>query len=1505
MDEKLANNSDIPAEKQGRKPDRQTQPVDTEAPPRLPFPVVGIGASAGGLEAISDFLSAVGADSGMAYVFIQHLPATANSMLADILSRRTPLPVAQVADQMNVEANHVYVIRPGHTLVIRDGKFHLGQRTADPMHSRPVDDFFKSLAEEQRERAICIVMAGMGSNGSAGAQAVKAVGGLCIAQDPETTQFPSMPRNLIEMGYADYILAPRDIPDVLREYAQHPYASGQRETKASSNNDDQQHLNEILAVLRTRTKQNFSGYKKPTVLRRVQRRMGLTRTNRISDYARLLRQNAVEVSALADDLLIHVTGFFRDPGAWEALRRQVIVPLVARRLENESIRCWVTACSSGEEAYTLAMLLQEEAERINKSLEIKIFATDMAERMLQHARDGLYPGGIEAEITPERLERFFQKDDSLYRVHPDLREMVIFAPQNVLQDPPFSRLDIITCRNLLIYLEPEMQSRILGLVHFGLRDGGALFLGTSETAAPVDGLFEPIDKKARIYRRVGPTQIGSVDFTMPHVPDAKDLAHRPISQAAARLTMAQMTNRALLRYHTSPAVTVDEEMRIAFYHGDTELFLNTPRGEPTRDLFALAKPELRGLLRRAIHQAGQENRAVTLADGWIETDGNRRFRVGVTVSPLDASVSGFLLVSFQNLGQMTAIEKPAAVETGREEENEELRRVRDELQSTIEELQTSNEELKVSHEEVVSANEELQSSNEELETSREEMQSLNEELSTVNTQLHAKMEEHQAVNNDLASLLASIDIAVLFLDREFTIRRFTPQVRELFEMIPADVGRPLSDLSRKFTDPALMEDARAVLDKLVPTERTIKVGADQWYRRRITPYRSADNKIDGVVITFMDVTDRHRAQEAVRISEEQFHRAIQDAPIPMIMQAEDGTVLHISRTWTELTGYALSELRTMDAWLSLAYGEGAEAVREHMQELFKGDLPSLNVEFQIRARDGSVRRWSFSASSPGVLQSGQRFIIGMAVDITDLSREQVALRESEERFRLLVEGAPDFAMIMMGPEGKITAWNTGAERLLGYAENEVIGREGEMIFTPEDRTIGVPQQEMKQALQTGRAQDERWHIRKDGTRFWGSGVLTVLRRSGGEVRGFVKIMRDRTEEKQAEQALATARDAAEQANQVKDEFLATLSHELRTPLSVILLWARMLQESDLSQSPQDLREGLAAIQRSAEGQKELIEDLLDVTRIATGKMRLKIEETDLAALVRSAVGTIMPEAKIRKVNVLTDLDPAVGTVAVDTDRLRQVIWNLLTNAVKFTPAGGRVKIKLSRPDDQIEIRISDTGKGIGPEFMQHLFERFRQADATPSRHYGGMGLGLAISKQLVEMHGGNIAAESAGENKGATFIVRLPERHVPDNEANKSSPPAQIDSATLRGKRVLLVEDDHATRTAMARLLCQFGLRVTEADSAAAGLKAFRASRPDAIISDIGMPGGDGFSLMREIRKIESTGKRPPVPAVALTAYARPADEQTAVAAGFHRHIPKPIEIKILLDTLCQLTEMS
>lgn len=1309
----------------------------------------------------------------MAFIVVQHLPPDRESLIAEILSRHTSMPVLNIEDGMEVEPDHVYVIRPGHTLTLRNGRLHLTESTSRPGHGRPVDDLFRSVAEEQRERAICIIMSGMGSNGTAGTEAIKTVGGLAIAQDPESAKFPSMPQQLIDSRYADLILRPEEMPNALMGYARHFYAAGQK-SRGEESPPSSQALTEILTILRTRARHDFTGYKKATILRRIQRRMGLAQLDDLADYVTALRQNPREISALVDDLMIHVTGFFRDPDAWEALRKLVVQPLVREKEQEGTLRCWVTACATGEEAYSLAMLLHEAADAERKVLDIKVFATDMAERTLTRARSGVYPGGIESSLSPERLERFFDREDSVYRIKREIRESVVFAPQNVTQDPPFSRLDICTCRNLLIYLEPELQERVLSLIHFGLVEGGTLFLGSSETVSTAETLFAPVDKRHRIYRRVGPTRHGLLDFPRPAFPSYGD-GERAVLRPGTKATLAQITSRILLDRHTPAAVTVDRQFRVAYFHGKTDEFLSQPVGEPTRDLMVLVREPIRGAVRTALQKTMADNESHTVRDGFIETPEGQE-RIVVTAEILDEKQApGCYLVSFHKRPE---ISHPAVESNGdglSRHLQDEIERIRDELQSTVEELQSSNEELRAANEETMSINEELQSSNEELETSKEELQSLNEELVTVNAQLQSKMDELESTTSDLGSLLTSTSIAVIFLDVHFRIRQFTPAIGDLIDLIPSDVGRPLKDLATKFDDPSLISDCAEVLGKLVPRETEVYSESGRYYMRRIHPYRTTDNRITGIVITFIDVTGRKAVEES--------------------------------------------------------------------------------------------------------------------------------LRASEERLRLLTEGARDFAMILLDAQGNIATWNIGAERLLGHSERDVVGQSGSLLLPSEGRQAAWDA-ELSQAAHKGKASEDKLHLRKNGTEFWGNGILHAIYGSHGKVTGYVKVLRDdtarRTHDERRDEAARRDQQGrldAEGATDLRDRFLAVLSHELRTPLSAILIWSQVLQAEGATEEQR--RQGLKAIEQSAEAQKQLLNELLDTSRIAAGKLQLQLQPTDIGELIESTVQTLRPNAQAAEVEIDVNLPESEILAAVDPDRIRQVVFNLLTNAIKFNSRPGRVSIAVRQSGQDVLMQIEDSGRGITAEFLPQVFAPFSQQDSESTRSQGGLGLGLAISKQLVELHGGTIRAASPGRNLGSTFTIRLPLiRPTAHSSADRKS--ATAPPELPRGSRILLIEDDEPTRVALVNLLKRAGAEVTALASTAEALPTFQRVRPQLIVSDVGLPGEDGFSLMRRLRDWEEKQQLTPTAAIALTAFAREDDQLHAIVAGFQQHVSKPVDGEFLLRIIAR-----
>ena len=889
-----------------------TSEVEETAEPSVPsvattpdstnFPIVGIGASAGGLAAFEAFFSGMPPDKdpGMAFVLVQHLAPDHKSILTDLIRRYTRMQVSEATDGVVVQPNCAYIIPPNRDMAFLNGTLQLLEPASPRGQRLPIDFFFRSLAQDQHERAICIVLSGTGSDGTLGLRAVKGEGGMAMAQNLESTEYDGMPRSAIATGLVDYILPPAEMPAHLIAYAAHVFGRVSL-PQALPFPKAEDALKKIFILLRAQTGHDFSQYKHNTVNRRIERRMAVHQIADLGGYVRFLQQTPVEVEALFRDLLIGVTNFFRDPEAFAALEAKGITLLFAGKPPGSAIRVWICGCSTGEEAYSIAILLQEEMDKLKTSYLLQIFATDIDSRAIDQARSGLYPASIAADISPERLAHFFtlDADNNSFRINKGIRDMLVFSEQDVIKDPPFSKLDLISCRNLLIYLNGDLQKKLIPLFHYALNPGGILFLGTSETVGDFTNLFSVLDRQPKLYQSkedLSQAQRLSLGRFLPPM-TAGAAEQRRLGQAlgGSKVSLRETTERILLERYAPVSVLVNELGEMLYIHGGTGHYLQMASGEPGVNILKMAREGLKRELTIALHQAARNKQPVVCPGLRVKTNGDYS-AVNLTVLPVPAAPSSVIeqtlyLVILEEI-PATGGEAPVPVRAVAppEETDEtttdavalvtalkrELKAKEEYLKSANEELETSNEELKSSNEEMQSVNEELQSTNEELETSKEELQSVNEELATVNTELQTKVLDLSRANNDMNNLLAGTGVGTIFVDFQMLIQRFTPPVTQVINLILSDVGRPVGHIVSNLAGyDTLVEDIKAVLETLIPKEVEVLSKDGIWYLLRIRPYRTLENVIEGAVITFFDISELKRSRESLKKAHEHLLRAAQ------------------------------------------------------------------------------------------------------------------------------------------------------------------------------------------------------------------------------------------------------------------------------------------------------------------------------------------------------------------------------------------------------------------------------------------------------------------------------------------------------------------------------------------------------------------------------------------------------------------------------------------------------
>lgn len=1171
---------------------------------------VALGTSADGVAGLVRLVGMLPADADLTFaIAVDADPAQRE--LGGHLTEYSAMPVVQVTSPVVPEPNHIYFAPPGLDLMFTgEAGFAAVPRLDSKGAQCSVDRLFRSLAAEAGETAVGVVLCGSGTDGSIGLKLLKERGGITMAQTPGESMPDEMSRVAVATGLIDFVLPLEGIASHLMRTIPHAL-----DIDADDAPEDM--LRELLILLRVRTGHDFAHYKRATLFRRVARRMQVTGAADLTEYLRIARQQPSELASLLRDFMISVTNFFRDADAFEAVRT-LVIPKLFEKNPSEPIRVWVAGCATGEEAYTLGMLLLEKRAEVDPTRQIQIFASDIDDDALNEARTGRYPSSISADVSHERLERFFTRHGDFYQVTKELRELVLFASHNVLRDAPFSRLDLVSCRNLLIYLDRTMQDNLLRTAHFALRQNGFLVLGSSENADTTEALslFVPFEQKHRIYTRdhkvsvVIPRMGTKPRWAPPAFPPVKPTADLPAHVSG------EVHHRLVERY-APPSLLVNERLEVIHVSQRANRYLQTAPGEPSRDLFQMVLPELRLGLRAAVYSAKRTPGVAVTCSARTQINGVPRFvRVGVQVETTVAPANANVLLWFEETDATPEmdVEPPnlePQIEPVVQQLEEELRHTRDHLRTTIEQYETLVEELHASNEELQAINEELRSASEEIEASREETDSVNQELSAVNQELKVRVHETTAAKSDIANLMESSDVGVIFLDRDLRIHRFTQRMREIFNILDSDVGRPLTDLTAKIDFPTMLSDAERVLKTMTPIERELRGHDAHSYLVRTRPYRSLDDRIAGVVMTFIEITALRKIEDA---------------------------------------------LRNKEAMLELAE----------------------------RAANAGV--WEL--------------------------HPEARLRMSSQCHRLY--GTPESTSLVAADDWTANVVDDDRNRLL------------ELISDSDD--------ELDVEFRVSHAkQGERW--------------LWMLGRKTEPTSVLAGITLDVTAAHQARRAL-------EDADRRKNEFIATLAHELRNPLTPLTLGLDILELA--SGDPEKVETARGLMERQVSQLRRLVDDLLDISRIQSGRLALRTEQhLSLAALLSEACEAVRPLVTELHHTLVVEVDQDVH---IDGDRMRlgQVFVNLLTNAAKYTEPGGVITVTAASVTNGVTVCVSDTGVGIAAEALPRIFDVFVQAEPILTRARGGLGIGLSLVRQLVQLHGGSVTAHSDGPGKGSSFIVTLP-----------------------------------------------------------------------------------------------------------------------------------------------------
>jgi two-component system CheB/CheR fusion protein len=1460
------------------------------------FHIVAIGASAGGLESLERLFAQLPDDTGMAFVVLQHLSPDFKSLMDELLGRRTKMAIRQAEHDLPVEPNTVYLLPPMKEMIIRQRRLLLNDKDPRLGLTLPIDLFFRSLAHDVGDRAVAVVLSGSGSDGSRGIQEISRAGGAVLCESPDTAQFNGMPLSAIRAGVVDQVLPPEQIALVVAALGRrHDEAAADRRTAP----EDERGVDTIMRLLRDEYGIDFSHYKASTVVRRIERRLALNRSLDIDTYIGQLRSDPRELSSLYEDLLIGVTRFFRDDPAFESLENRIIPELVERATGDEQIRIWVAGCATGQEAYSIAMLFHERLAARRKPINLKILATDVHKASLDVASAGIYSEEQVVGVSQERLDRFFTLKPNGYHISQALRESIVFAPHNLIRDAPFTKLDLITCRNLLIYFQPHAQKTVLTLFHFSLKPGGYLFLGSSESPGGLTDEFDTIDEHAKIYRKRRDLGLPrDLKLPIPRAGTVPRVVPPPVARNAVTPQLLSVYDRLLDRF-MPPSFLVDDNGQLVDTFGGAETLLTVKPRRPSQTLSDLLPEELRATISGVFHRVridgesvrypgvqlpGRSGRLSVVAEPILDAHGALT-HVLLSLGDAQTSSTQALVPPFADVPQAGADGDGSGTGAGSGLSREQVRALEEELAYTKEHLQSAIQEHEASNEELQATNEELIASNEELQSTNEELHSVNEELYTVNAEYQKKNVELQELNDDIEHLLNGTDVATIFLDRQLCIRKFTPRIAETFRVIPNDIGRPIKAFTHDLLHPTLTSDLERVLHEGITIETQTWDKRQRCLFLRIIPYRArtkspagdlpivrpADaghHSPDGVVLTLTDISPLEQARARLA----QVSAIVDSSDDAIVGKTLDGIITTWNRGATRLYGYDADEAIGRHA--SFLYPPARRAELDTILEAVREGRSVERLEVVHTRKDGTEVDASETFSP---IRDSANAIVGVSAiarDVTALVRARQEIAEREERIRLLLDSTAE-AIYGIDLSGVCTFCNSACAKLLGYdSPAALIGKQMHPLIhhTRADGTPYAPEQSpIFDAMRhrEGAHVDDEVLWRADGTSFaaeyWSHPILR-----GNDVIGAVVTFLDVTERRRADAEI-------QEGVRRREQFLAMLSHELRNPLAAILSATRVLAKGGWADTGS--REAGQVVERQANHMARLLDDLLDVARITRGRIVLRHERVDLRDAARSAIESLGPLMQEHETPLTVDIPDEPIPVIGDAARLQQVQANLLSNASKYSPRGTPVRFELRREGDAALIQVTDAGRGIEPEMLPHIFDLFVQGGQSMARPDGGLGIGLTLLRSLVELHGGRVEAFSEGPGRGSRFSVWLPlapAAAVRDNDAQRARPAVQT---------VVLVEDQADARRMMQMLLESSGLRVSTADNGMEGAGLIERLHPDLAIVDLGLPVMSGLDLARRIRANRNNDT---TRLVALSGYGQDADIQAALDAGFDEHLTKP-----------------